>query len=346
MGTRITVASSQKSLNYSERFRLQPTSSFREFKIPNNIQLNLGRYKFSSNNLSAGSIVSLGGNSVVFNGVGYMETASSAVLALDAAFTIEVWTKISTSQGYQTVYEIGTYQNGILYRPGNQEGNGGVWINGGQYVTASAVPESVGSWRHMAICRNASNVMSIFFNGTRVWTATLSGTVNSGNAPIRMGGSRHTSGQYFYGNISQCRIVKGSTVYDPTQTTITIPTATLTSITNTTAFLCQASSTLTDLGPNNLSITTGGTAPTVSSDDPFNSVDVVVGLSNTYSEMTINNANTVYINTKTENARKFGEVEAQLELPAFDAVQVKLVMKSVNSSKVPRIKDLRVISYA
>ena len=190
-----------------------------------------------------------------------------------------------------------------MYRPGSQEGNGGVWINGGQYVTASAVPESVGSWRHMAICRNASNVMSIFFNGTRVWTATLSGTVNSGNAPIRMGGSRHTSGQYFYGNISQCRIVKGSTVYDPTQTTITIPTATLTSITNTTAFLCQASSTLTDLGPNNLSITTGGTAPTVSSDDPFNSVDVVVGLSNTYSEMTINNANTVYINTKTQNAR-------------------------------------------
>ena len=49
---------------------------------------------------------------------------------------------------------------------------------------------------------------------------------------------------------------------------------------------------------------------------------------------------------KTENARKFSEVEAQLELPAFDAIQVKLVMKSVNSSKVPRIKDLRVISYA
>jgi hypothetical protein len=49
---------------------------------------------------------------------------------------------------------------------------------------------------------------------------------------------------------------------------------------------------------------------------------------------------------KTENARKFGEVEAQLELQAFDAIQVKLVMKSVNSSKVPRIKDLRIIAYA
>jgi hypothetical protein len=49
---------------------------------------------------------------------------------------------------------------------------------------------------------------------------------------------------------------------------------------------------------------------------------------------------------KTENARSFGEVEAQLELSAFDAVQIKLVFKSVNSSKVPRVKDLRVIAYA
>ena len=49
---------------------------------------------------------------------------------------------------------------------------------------------------------------------------------------------------------------------------------------------------------------------------------------------------------KTENSGKFSEAEIQLELPAFDAVQVKLVLKSVNSSKVPRIKDLRVIAYA
>lgn len=50
--------------------------------------------------------------------------------------------------------------------------------------------------------------------------------------------------------------------------------------------------------------------------------------------------------TKTENAQKFAEVESQLELSAFDAVQIKIVLKSVNSSKVPRIKDLRVIAYA
>ena len=31
---------------------------------------------------------------------------------------------------------------------------------------------------------------------------------------------------------------------------------------------------------------------------------------------------------------------------AFDAIQVKLVMKSTNSSQVPRIKDLRIVCCA
>lgn len=49
---------------------------------------------------------------------------------------------------------------------------------------------------------------------------------------------------------------------------------------------------------------------------------------------------------KTDNSRSFGEIETLLRLDPFDTIQVKLVMKSVNSSKVPRIKDLRIIAYA
>ena len=50
--------------------------------------------------------------------------------------------------------------------------------------------------------------------------------------------------------------------------------------------------------------------------------------------------------TNTENARQFYEVEARLDLTDFDIVQLKVVMKSTNTSKVPRIKALRVIAYA
>ena len=50
---------------------------------------------------------------------------------------------------------------------------------------------------------------------------------------------------------------------------------------------------------------------------------------------------------KSENPRQFTESEFVLEnLPAFSQVRVKLVMKSSNTSKVPRFKDLRVIAYA
>ena len=49
---------------------------------------------------------------------------------------------------------------------------------------------------------------------------------------------------------------------------------------------------------------------------------------------------------KLENARQFTESEINLQLNPFDIVQVKLVMKSSNTAKVPRIKALRVIAYA
>jgi hypothetical protein len=49
---------------------------------------------------------------------------------------------------------------------------------------------------------------------------------------------------------------------------------------------------------------------------------------------------------KTENSREFYEVATQLDLSDFDIVQIKIVMKSSNTAKVPRVKALRVISYA
>ena len=58
--------------------------------------------------------------------------------------------------------------------------------------------------------------------------------------------------------------------------------------------------------------------------------------------------NTAFVKyyTNTQNARQFYEVETRLDLTDFDIVQIKIVMKSTNTSKVPRIKALRVIAYA
>ena len=60
-----------------------------------------------------------------------------------------------------------------------------------------------------------------------------------------------------------------------------------------------------------------------------------------YSQMTIDSA----IPTSSNQEDQFYDASYSLDdLVAFDAIQVKIVMKSSNSSQVPRIKDLRVIA--
>lgn len=176
------------------------------------------------------------GGSGYFDGSGdYLDTAASSALSLTGQFTVECWYFQTAVATYPTVFELNAYTDGILFRPaaGSQ---GGVWVNGSQIVTG--VTESIGRWNHFAITRNASNSTSVYINGARVYNGTISGTINSANGYLRIGTSTHTSGQHHTGYISDMRVVKGSAVYDPTQTTITLPTAPLTAITNTT-FLCN-----------------------------------------------------------------------------------------------------------
>ena len=62
---------------------------------------------------------------------------------------------------------------------------------------------------------------------------------------------------------------------------------------------------------------------------------------NPYTQMTIDSA----IPTSSNQQEQFYDASYSLDdLVAFDAVQIKIVMKSSNSSQVPRIKDLRVIA--
>jgi len=50
---------------------------------------------------------------------------------------------------------------------------------------------------------------------------------------------------------------------------------------------------------------------------------------------------------KTQNSRSFSEAEYLVEdITPFTAIRVKLVLKSDNTSQVPRVKDLRVLAYA
>jgi hypothetical protein len=105
----------------------------------------------------------------------------------------------------------------------------------------------------------------MFLNGTRVATAIVSNNFSSTNA-FNIGRQASNSG-YLTGYISNLRAVKGSSVYDPTQSTITVPTSPLTAIANTILLTCQ-SNRFIDSSTNAFTITvTGNTS--ISSFDPF-----------------------------------------------------------------------------
>jgi hypothetical protein len=62
-----------------------------------------------------------------------------------------------------------------------------------------------------------------------------------------------------------------------------------------------------------------------------------------YSLMTVD---APIVNASNSTDQFFDIAYSQNNMPAFDSVQLKLVMKSTNSSEIPRIKDLRVIACA
>jgi hypothetical protein len=173
----------------------------------------------------------------VIGGSGYLATGGSDYLtvASNAAFcpgtgqfSVEYWYYKSAYGGNEGTM-INTEATGGLIVT---EAGGGVALS--QRSTGNNLQSSTtlnaNAWSHVVVCRNGSNVTSIFVNGTRVVTGTVTanfatGALYVGNLPV--------SGYWATGYYAGLRIVKGSTPYDPTQTTITVPTAPPTAITNT-----------------------------------------------------------------------------------------------------------------
>ena len=118
------------------------------------------------------------------------------------------------------------------------ESNYWYWQTGGGGATI--IPSSTGAvtaraWNHVVLCRSGTTV-SIFNNGTRTATVQSSQSADFSNATI----GRYDSGGYeIDGYVRDMRWLKGSSAYDATQTSITVPTEPLTAITNTTLLTCH-----------------------------------------------------------------------------------------------------------
>ncbi len=132
----------------------------------------------------------------------------------------------NTTDGIEYLLTYYQSQFNFLY---NNAGSPTTITSGGSYAP--------NQWYHVAIATNASNAISLYINGTRVATGTNAITKPTTRTTVRVGVDDTTNVNYFNGYISGSRFINGSGAYDASQTTITVPTAPLTAITNTSLLL-------------------------------------------------------------------------------------------------------------
>jgi len=194
------------------------------------------------------------------------------------AFTIECWVNMAQyinggGESYTDDWITSLWDGSTGYwvlRVGSGGSSGSAlrftWNNFSSNVFASTdLP--LNSWVHLVVACNGSTI-SLFQNGTRVATTSISGiTSSSGGAPVYIGNINNYN-RPFNGYISNLRIVKGTDVYGATNTTLTVPTAPLTAISGTQLLTCEANRFI-DNSSNNFAITANGT-PSVQRFSPFN----------------------------------------------------------------------------
>ena len=142
-------------------------------------------------------------------------------------FTIEAWFyKIANATESTILTNLASSSDNNealwLYINNNNAVATSTWFTNLSTSASNAVTNN--TWIHVAWCRSGTNT-SVWVNGTRVSNYTLSNNL-SRTTGYRVGAYNNgsTISGDFSGYISNARVVKGTAVYDPSQTTITVPT--------------------------------------------------------------------------------------------------------------------------
>jgi hypothetical protein len=191
-----------------------------------------------------------------FDGSGDYLTWSGSAITTNQ-FCFECWFYCTGSYGSQQV----------LFGP-NSATNGGISIRiasstrididrlgvGASQFTVPTL--ALNTWNHLVAVRDGSNNTTVFVNGTRSSTGTISDSYSY--LPAASVGALNSGTPFpFTGYISNARIIVGSTPYDPTSSTITVPTSPLTAVSNTSLLTCQ-SNRFKDNSSNAFAITRNG----------------------------------------------------------------------------------------
>ena len=173
-----------------------------------------------------------------FDGSGdYLTLPSDAALNLGTgAFSVEFWVYITSLAENPTF--INTNGTLIFYEVTGSNRGLCVFANSAAQLTSSTTALPLNAWNHVVVCRNSSGNLSSFVNGIRLATvASNTSTFDFSGGII----NRYfpSSSGHLFGYTSSLRIVKGSTPYDPTQSTLTVPSSALTAVSNTSLLTLQ-----------------------------------------------------------------------------------------------------------
>ncbi len=203
------------------------------------------------------------GGSVFFPGNGnYITLPSSTDFNLDGAFSVEFWHyPFDRNPAIKVLIE--TSSDAYTQLGYDTPGSGGrdwYFYRGADRIASNGEYLFPGAWHHIVLCRDGSNNMALFVNGQRQGSAvSYSDTINWSGAKINHSVTNNWGSE---NHMADMRWIKGSTAYDPTQATITVPTQALTHVTNTVLLMNNTSDFAIYSNTGNANMVTAGTAQT------------------------------------------------------------------------------------
>jgi len=168
------------------------------------------------------------GGSISFAGYTQYLSMSPGIIVGNGAFTAEAWFYMTTGTPAFIFGGSSNYGFGLHIDSMTSISSSTFNVTSNSYTVPTM---NLNTWYHVAVTRNSSGVETLFLNGTRSTTGTTSTNLNYQGFTSLIGEQGNLG--YFAGRLTNLRIVVGSNVYDPTQTTITVPNSALTAVANT-----------------------------------------------------------------------------------------------------------------
>ena len=208
-----------------------------------------------------------GGYSTYFDGTGdYLLVPDDSTLTLTGDQTIEAFVYLTAYNTSFPSYVVSKWQSNNdeeFVLSISTTGVAQFWFKpvSGSAPFLSGGTVSLNTWTHLAVVRSG-NDWALFVDGNRVSNGSNTGVYTDGNSAVTIGSLLpRISGFELTGYISDVRLVKGTAVYSPSSTTLTVPTKSLAAVANTSLLTCHLPY-IADGSSNGHSITVNGNTST------------------------------------------------------------------------------------